>query len=55
MTRSGTPTTTNETRKRKMVTLTISPEALARLDEIAAYRGQTRSSAVEAMIMRARK
>jgi predicted transcriptional regulator len=53
MTRSGTPTTPNAARKRPMVTLTLSPEALARLDEIARVRGETRSAAVEGMIMRA--
>jgi predicted transcriptional regulator len=37
-----------------MVTLTLSPEALARLDEIAAERGQTRSGAVETLIRNAR-
>jgi predicted transcriptional regulator len=37
-----------------MVTLTLSPEALARLDAIAAERGQTRSGAVEALVRNAR-
>ena len=50
---SGTPTTPNAKRK-PMVTLTLSPEALAKLDELAAKRGQSRSGAVEAMVMRAR-
>ena len=45
---------TNERRKRPMVTLTLSPEALARLDAIAEERGQSRSGAVEALIRRAR-
>jgi predicted transcriptional regulator len=54
MTRSGTPTTPNGRRKRPMVTLTLSPEALARLDDLAAERGQTRSGAVEALIRNAR-
>ena len=54
MTRSGTPTTPNAKRPRPMVTLTLSPEALAKLDELAAKRGQSRSGAVEAMVMRAR-
>lgn len=54
MSRSGTATTPNESRKRPMVTLTLSPEALAKLDELAAARGQTRSGAVEEMIRRAR-
>lgn len=54
MSRSGTATTPNAARKRPMVTLTLSPKALARLDELAATRGQTRSGAVEAMIRRAR-
>jgi predicted transcriptional regulator len=37
-----------------MVTLTLSPEALARLDAIAEERGQSRSGAVEQLIRRAR-
>ena len=37
-----------------MVTLTLSPEALVRLDEIARVRGQSRSGAVEQLIRRAR-
>lgn len=45
---------TNRDRKRPMVTLTLSPEALARLDAIASERGQTRSGAVEQLIRRAR-
>jgi metal-responsive CopG/Arc/MetJ family transcriptional regulator len=52
--RSGTPTTPNAKRTRPMVTLTLSPEALARLDAIAAERGQSRSGAVEALIRNAR-
>lgn len=52
--RSGTPTTPNVSRKRPMVTLTLSPEALARLDAIAAERGQSRSGAVEQLVRNAR-
>ena len=52
--RSGTPTTPNAKRSRPMVTITMSPEALARLDIIAAERGQTRSAAVEALVRNAR-
>jgi metal-responsive CopG/Arc/MetJ family transcriptional regulator len=37
-----------------MVTLTLSHEALARLDAIAAERGQTRSGAVEQLVRNAR-
>jgi metal-responsive CopG/Arc/MetJ family transcriptional regulator len=48
--RSGTSTTPNAKRTRPMVTLTLSPEALARLDAIAAERGQSRSGAVEALV-----
>jgi DNA-binding TFAR19-related protein (PDSD5 family) len=44
----------NSERKRPMVTLTLSPEALARLDAIASARGQSRSGAVEQLIRRAR-
>lgn len=47
-------TTPNARRKRPMVTLTLSPEALARLDAIASERGQSRSGAVEQLIRRAR-
>ena len=54
MTRSGTPTTPNGQRKRPMVTLTLSPEALTCLDAIAAERGQTRSGAVEQLVRNAR-
>jgi predicted transcriptional regulator len=54
VTRSGTPTMPNERRKRPMVTLTLSPEALARLDALAAERGQTRSGAVEQLVRNAR-
>lgn len=54
MTRSGTPTTPNRKRSRPMVTITLSPDAIARLDEIAKARGTTRSGAVEQLIRRAR-
>lgn len=54
MTRSGTPTTHNGSRKRPMVTITLSPEALARLDAIAKERGQSRSGAVEQLVRNAR-
>jgi predicted transcriptional regulator len=37
-----------------MVTITLSPEALARLDTIASERGQTRSAAVETLVRNAR-
>jgi len=53
-TRSGTPTTPNSKRTRPMVTLTLSREALARLDAIAAERGQTRSGAVEQLVRNVR-
>jgi hypothetical protein len=52
--RSGTPTTPNAKRTRPMVTLTLSHEALARLDAIASERGQTRSGAVEQLVRNAR-
>jgi hypothetical protein len=52
--RSGTPTTPNGKRMRPMVTLTLSREALARLDAIATERGQTRSGAVEQLVRNAR-
>lgn len=54
MSRAPDPTYTNDRRKRPMVTLTLSPEALARLDAIAYERGQSRSGAVEQLIRRAR-
>jgi hypothetical protein len=41
-------------RKRPLVHLSLSPEAIARLDAIAAQRGQTRSGAVEQLIRNAR-
>jgi predicted transcriptional regulator len=47
-------TTPNARRTRPMVTITLSPEALARLDAIAAERGQSRSGAVEQLIRHAR-
>jgi len=37
-----------------MVTITLRPEVLERLDAIARARGQTRSGAVEAMVRRAK-
>jgi len=52
--KAPTPSFTNERRKRPMVTFTLSPEALARLDAIASERGQSRSGAVEQLIRRAR-
>jgi hypothetical protein len=41
---------TNDRRKRPMVTITLSPEALAYLDVVAGERGQTRSGAVEGFV-----
>ena len=52
--RSGKPTLTNDKRSRPMVTITLSPEALARLDAIAEERGQSRSGAVEQLVRNAR-
>jgi Ribbon-helix-helix protein, copG family len=43
----------NVDRKRPMVTLTLSREALTRLDALAAEAGQSRSGAVEALVRRA--
>jgi len=40
---SGTPTTPNEKRARKMVTITLPPQDLEALDRSAADRGETRS------------
>lgn len=54
MTRSGTPTTPSAKRRRPLVHLSLSPEAIARLDEIANVRGTTRSGAVEQLIRNAR-
>jgi predicted transcriptional regulator len=51
---SGTPTTPNEKRARPMVTITLSPEAIAKLDQIARERKLTRSGAVEAWVRSAR-
>jgi hypothetical protein len=50
VTRSGTATTPNAKRTRPMVTLTLSPEALARLDALAGKRGMTRSGMVEHLV-----
>lgn len=41
-------------RKRPLVHLSLSPDAIARLDEIAESRGTNRSQAVEQLIRRAR-
>ena len=54
MSRSGKPTLTNDQRRRPMVTITLSPEALARLDALAEARGQSRSGAVEQLVRNAR-
>ena len=54
MSRSGKATLTNDRRSRPMVTITLSPEALARLDAIAEERGQSRSGAVEQLVRNAR-
>lgn len=57
LTRSGTATMSRGTRAargRPLVTLSLSSEALARLDAIAAERGQTRSGAVEQLVRNAR-
>lgn len=54
MSRSGTPMTPNAKRKRPLVHLSLSPDAIARMDEIAIARGTTRSGAVEQLIRRAR-
>ncbi len=54
MSRSGTPTTPNSQRKRPLVHLSLSPDAIERLDAIARARGQSRSGAVEQLIRRAR-
>jgi hypothetical protein len=55
--RSGTATmgrTVRADRGRPVVNISLSSEALARLDAIAAERGQTRSGAVEALVRHAR-
>ncbi len=52
--RSGTPTTTNETRKRPMVTITLSEAARMKLDALAEAGGESRSGMVERLVMRAR-
>ena len=57
MSRSGTPTmprAARAARGRPLVTLSLSAEALARLDAIAAERGQTRSGVVEQLVRNAR-
>ena len=47
--RSGTPTTPNARRTRPMVTLTLSPEALARLEAIASERGTTANAVMQTL------
>jgi hypothetical protein len=57
LSRSGTATTPRAARAargRPLVTLSLSTEALARLDALAAERGQTRSGAVEQLVRNAR-
>jgi metal-responsive CopG/Arc/MetJ family transcriptional regulator len=54
LSRSGTATTPNGRRTRPMVTITLSVEALARLDTLREQRGQTRSGAIEQLIRSAR-
>ena len=48
------PAEARAARGRPLVTLSLSSEALARLETIAAERGQTRSGAVEQLIRNAR-
>ena len=45
--------TGNDRRKRKNVMLTLPPEALERLEELAAARGVSRSMLVEQLVMAA--
>jgi metal-responsive CopG/Arc/MetJ family transcriptional regulator len=55
--RSGTPTmprSARVARGRPTVNISLSAEALARLDAIASERGQTRSGAVEQLVRNAR-
>jgi Ribbon-helix-helix protein, copG family len=54
VTRSGTPTTPNSKRHRPMVTITLAPETLERLDAIARQRGLSRSGTIEALVRRAK-
>lgn len=57
LSRSGTPTmakTVRAARGRPVVNISLSSEALARLDAIAAERGQSRSGAVEQLVRNAR-
>jgi hypothetical protein len=57
MTRSGTPTmprAARVARGRPTVNVSLSTEALARLDAIARERGQSRSGAIEQLIRCAR-
>lgn len=49
------PTTLNAARKRKLLHLTLSPEAIATLGELAAAEGSTKSGVVEALIRRAQR
>lgn len=54
MTRRSGPNIRDSERNRPPVRLTLSPDAIARLDAIAAERGTTRSGAIEQLIRRAR-
>jgi hypothetical protein len=49
------PTTLNAARKRKLVHLTLSPDAIAALVDLAAADCSTRSRVVEALIRRAQR
>jgi hypothetical protein len=52
---SRSTTTLNAARKRKLVHLTLSPDAIAALAELATSLGSTRSGIVEALIRRAQR
>lgn len=52
--RSGTPTTTNDARKRPMVTITLPPEIIGKLERLAVERNESKSAVVAGLIRRAR-
>jgi hypothetical protein len=58
VTRSGTATRSNAVRPTKMLTITLRPEVVAKLDELAERAAEggkpNRSGTIEALILRAR-
>lgn len=55
MSRSGTPTTPNAKRKRKIVQITLAPEERSALDAIASRLGMNRSRTVARLVREAQR